>query len=154
MGKLPSTENARGQVAEERALEILIDKYESWPSWIKTCRRATKIEDSKGIDMIVFTNRGPIYIQIKSSKAAVVEARKNPKYKGMVIQAIVPGKSRLKIYQSLINKISERYNQTLSVERALKILLDKPYLLMSCQIKNVQDTLTEELYKRATFFEG
>jgi hypothetical protein len=55
----------KGIHAERRLLSIL--ESHPYPPWMYGVRPATKEEDERGIDIVVTTDVGPIYIQVKSS---------------------------------------------------------------------------------------
>ncbi len=57
----------RGRVNERRVLEAFA--LESRPPWIRRVREALRIEDNSGIDVVVESDIGKLYIQVKSSKA-------------------------------------------------------------------------------------
>jgi hypothetical protein len=57
---------ARGRSAEERVVEALA--LPSRPAWIHDARRATKAEDHAGIDAVVESDVGKLFVQVKSSR--------------------------------------------------------------------------------------
>ena len=54
----------RGHRNEERALEVIISAK---LNWVHSARLATKEEDSRGIDIVLETDIGQLFFQIKSS---------------------------------------------------------------------------------------
>ncbi len=56
---------ARGRANEQRALAIL--QRTAFPAWMKGARAGTPEEDARGIDLVVDSTVGPLYLQIKSS---------------------------------------------------------------------------------------
>ncbi len=66
----------RGGTNELRFFQAI--QAPSWnkPSWYRSVRRATKDEDSRGIDAIAQTDIGSIEIQIKSSFSGLAEHQK------------------------------------------------------------------------------
>lgn len=63
--------NQRGEANEERVLCALNEVKED-SAWMIGARRATHEEDARGVDIVVETSdRGPLFVQVKSSKAGV-----------------------------------------------------------------------------------
>ncbi len=56
---------ARGRRSEERALAAC--RSAARPSWIKTARPAAHDEDHAGIDLVLETDVGRLFVQVKSS---------------------------------------------------------------------------------------
>ncbi len=56
---------ARGRANEQRALTIL--RNTTFPAWVHGVRAGTPEEDARGIDLVVDSTVGPLYLQIKSS---------------------------------------------------------------------------------------
>jgi hypothetical protein len=56
----------RGRRSEERALEAC--RSDARPSWIKTARLAARREDHAGIDVVLETDVGRLFLQVKSSE--------------------------------------------------------------------------------------
>ncbi|MDE1988584.1 MAG: hypothetical protein KGI39_02695 [Patescibacteria group bacterium] len=76
---LKRTERSRGFWTEERFLRAIENANGNAPCWFKGVSKSTKEEDGKGIDFIVHTVFGNIFIQIKSSEigAIIFKKRKN-----------------------------------------------------------------------------
>lgn len=64
--------NALGRANEARLLEAVEWLAERQP-WIRGVRAGTPEEDKRGIDLVVTTDVGDLYLQSKSSKAAAVD---------------------------------------------------------------------------------
>src|SRR5271156_1710138 len=60
---------ARGIQAEERGVKAC--RSEGRPAWMKTARYATREEDRHGIDIVVETDVGRLFVQVKSSQRGV-----------------------------------------------------------------------------------
>jgi hypothetical protein len=56
----------RGRRSEERALAAC--QSDARPSWIKTARLAASREDHAGIDVVLETDVGRLFLQVKSSE--------------------------------------------------------------------------------------
>ena len=68
--KVGSDGRAVGRAGEERVLKAFLHinpKYIRLPSWWRGIRMATPEEDARGIDHVVHTDSGDIFIQIKTS---------------------------------------------------------------------------------------
>ena len=62
----------------------------SLPAWIRSTRKATKEEDARGIDFVIETDKGTVYLQVKSSKTAAEEfIKRHSAACHLVIAAIV-----------------------------------------------------------------
>jgi hypothetical protein len=56
----------RGRRSEDHVLEALA--LPSRPEWIRSVRKATKTEDRAGIDVVVESDVGKLFVQVKSSR--------------------------------------------------------------------------------------
>jgi hypothetical protein len=68
----------RGRRSETHVLEALA--LPTRPAWIRSFRKATKEEDAAGIDVVVESDVGKLFVQVKSSrggKAAFLERRRS-----------------------------------------------------------------------------
>lgn len=70
------TGSEKGFLAERRVLNLISHPPKQLPIWVVDARLATKEEDGRGIDIVVSTTHGPMWIQVKSSHGA---ARKHAK---------------------------------------------------------------------------
>jgi hypothetical protein len=67
--QLPNNkQNATGKLRELRTLEMVLSMRTSDPA-IVSARKATKEEDANGIDIVVETIFGSVFVQVKSDKA-------------------------------------------------------------------------------------
>ncbi len=60
----------RGKINELK-VEMAFSVPESRPDWFKKIRKATPDEDTKGIDFIIESDVGSLFLQVKSSWAGV-----------------------------------------------------------------------------------
>jgi hypothetical protein len=67
LGKLASE---RGRSSEKRLLTACL--LPGRPEWMRAARRATKQEDHDGIDVVVESDVGKLFIQVKSSRRGKV----------------------------------------------------------------------------------
>lgn len=96
--------NQKGEVAEWRcrqAASELCDLH----TWLQSARRASRQEDARGIDVVVESDIGLLYIQVKSSRFCARKFRqKRPNSKAIVV-IITPdmddAKVRNKVYDAL-----------------------------------------------------
>lgn len=80
--------NEKGRLAEQRCLESVNELRVKSP-WIYGARLANLKEDARGIDVVVETDLGKLYLQVKSSHYGAHKfRRKRPKAKAIVI--IIP----------------------------------------------------------------
>ena len=61
-----ATALARGRLAEERVLKAC--RSDSRPKWILTARFSCHAEDHAGIDIVLETDIGRLFLQVKSSR--------------------------------------------------------------------------------------
>lgn len=64
---LGKVRNERGTANEYKVLEGIQESSKK-PEWYVAARHATREEDDRGIDLIVTTDVGDVYLQVKSSK--------------------------------------------------------------------------------------
>lgn len=77
--------NEKGRLAEWRCLQAALVACAA-SHWLHNARLATQREDARGIDIVVATNLGNIYLQVKSSHHGAKKfRRKRPKSKAIVI---------------------------------------------------------------------
>lgn len=62
--------NQRGETNEIRVLNVLQTEQ---PAWMFSARAATEDEDSKGVDIVVDTDVGKLFLQVKSSRTGVAK---------------------------------------------------------------------------------
>lgn len=72
----------RGQENEARALRVLTSRAN--PDWVTSFVKASFEEDQDGIDIIIHSDVGKLFLQIKSSETGRMNA-KNPKNKAIVV---------------------------------------------------------------------
>lgn len=66
-------EKSRGFQTEERFVRAIENGNGDNPAWYKGMSWATKKEDQRGIDFIIHTIFGDIFVQIKSSEAGAIK---------------------------------------------------------------------------------
>lgn len=77
--------NLKGRLAEERALAAAFIACEK-ESWLYVARAATRTEDADGIDIVVYSEVGKLFLQVKSSHYGARRFRyKRPSAKVMVV---------------------------------------------------------------------
>ncbi len=77
----------RGRRSEHWVLEALA--LPARPSWIRSARKATPAEDHAGIDAVVESDVGKLFVQVKSSrggKAAFLERRRSARIAVVVVR--------------------------------------------------------------------
>ena len=100
----------RGRTSEERVLEALA--LPSRPAWMASFRKATQAEDHAGIDVVVESDVGKLFVQVKSSrggKAAFAQRRRSARV-GVVVVIVTdsPEKVLAKVVGEL-GKIRAEY---------------------------------------------
>jgi len=81
--------NRKGHEAETRALNAAHSLC-LVRSWLRSARKATPDEDGRGIDIVVETTIGPLYLQIKSSLGAARSFRHGRKNCKAIVVIITP----------------------------------------------------------------
>lgn len=77
--------NLKGQLAEKRVLRAAFQLCEQ-ASWLFVARLADKNEDASGIDVVVYSSIGKLYLQVKSSHCGARKFRiKRPTAKVMIV---------------------------------------------------------------------
>ncbi len=77
--------NARGAAAEAvvlAAAQLAVERHE----WLTEARAATPAEDRRGIDVVVGSDVGPLFLQIKEGRAAARAF--NTERRGTLIEAV------------------------------------------------------------------
>ena len=91
---------ALGKIGNERGLEnefkVLngVRGASSKPAWYRDVRHATREEDDRGIDVVVYTDIGELYLQVKSSKFRAVQFKRKSR-KQMIGMIVVKVKDTL-----------------------------------------------------------
>lgn len=82
--------NERGRRNEDRFFEAMgVSSVEEVPRWVFGIRRASAKEDSRGIDAIIITDVGKLFIQIKSSEAGATKFKNSLHCRHRIIDVIV-----------------------------------------------------------------
>lgn len=76
MSEIGRIATEKGKRAESRALEAAQRITESW---MKSVRLATRKEDEAGIDIVVESDVGKLFLQVKSSKGSARSFSKRPR---------------------------------------------------------------------------
>lgn len=105
----------------ELKVEQILEKG-PWPSWFLTYRKSTRVEDSKGIDFIIYTDKGEIFLQVKSSvkgAKSFFRAKRSRNFTRITLVVIdkyerkrMKRQNRLKLkthQEILLEKLYERY---------------------------------------------
>jgi hypothetical protein len=95
--------HARGVLAEKRVLDACGSPRR--PAWLLGARRASQEEDAGGIDIVVDSDVGPLWLQVKSSvygKARFLAKAPRPGIGVVVITPYDPDEAvRAKVYSAL-----------------------------------------------------
>lgn len=103
----------RGYNSEEKALGII---NEFAFTWLKEARRTKHGDyDHRGIDILVSTDRGDIYVQVKSSGGAMRRWRAKNRKRGFDISSyvviIVGDRERALVFSELREKLERAYEK-------------------------------------------
>jgi hypothetical protein len=98
---------ARGKESEERFFKAFTKGRWRKPSWYKSVRPATGLEDSEGYDFFINTDIGELPIQVKSSKKYVARyRRRHPESDAIIV--VVGNLSRSRIRELTLHLIKRR----------------------------------------------
>ena len=98
--------NKRGADNEQRLIDAVNFKNSVWPKWLIGIEKSSRDQDAKGIDIVVETDVGRIFIQVKSSKCGLDSVKKKKKH--IVYMVINERKSMDKIYDTFIGVIGHK----------------------------------------------
>lgn len=101
---------ARGRSAEERVVEALA--LPSRPAWVLGARRATKAEDHAGIDAVVDSDVGKLFVQVKSSrtgKAKFQERKRGVRVAIVIVRGGDDGEAVLRKVVGELAKVRAEY---------------------------------------------
>jgi hypothetical protein len=108
--------NQKGKLAEKRVF-LAVEKLSTEYTWIHSARLATLKEDARGIDVVVETPIGPLYIQVKSSPRGV-RHYKSKRRKARVIMVIVkPEMDDRKLRDKVSGALHVQRNHILEIRR-------------------------------------
>jgi hypothetical protein len=100
----------RGRTNEARVIEALA--LPTRPAWMRAARKATKSEDHAGIDVVVESDVGKLYVQVKSSpggKAAFLERRRSARIAIVVVHVTDSPETLLRKVVGELGKIRAEY---------------------------------------------
>ena len=78
----------RGRANEKRALDACV--LPARPAWMQSVRMASREEDRDGIDLVIDSDVGKLYVQVKSSrggKMAFLQRRRRARVAVVVVSA-------------------------------------------------------------------
>lgn len=101
----------KGTGGEARILNLLLSNKDAWPEWLHSIRAATYSEDQKGCDVVIATDVGKLYLQVKSSWTGIEHFKK--KRKSKMIETILsrPQDDPKEVFRIAIRKLSDMRNQ-------------------------------------------
>ena len=86
----------KGKHAEQRVLQAVHELTKS-VTWMNSTRRSTSQEDTQSIDVVLETNIGMLFVQVKSSRTGARHFRRKRRRAHIVIVVIEPEMSDTKI---------------------------------------------------------
>lgn len=108
--------NKKGRRTEDRFFEAMeVSFVKEMLAWVSDVCRASHKEDAKGIDAVIITDVGKLFIQIKSSEAGAIRFRNGRNCRHRPISVIV-----IREHHSMAEIREEA--KTLLVELRLRIL--------------------------------
>lgn len=112
---------AKGQITEDRFFEAMSeDDSGQKPKWLLSVARASRQEDAEGIDAIIKTDIGKIFVQIKSSETGArkfMNGKNYQKNKDIVIIVILKGDSAKHIRHKAYEKIGIKRKELITRQK-------------------------------------
>lgn len=81
-----------------------------FPSFVQSCRLATRAEDQSGIDIVVYTDVGPLYLQIKAGSGKAGDGLKY-RVKGIGLIREVLQLDREELWWRICKRLMELHDQ-------------------------------------------
>jgi hypothetical protein len=94
----------RGRTNEERVLHAC--RLASRPPWMKSARRATRAEDHDGIDVVVESDVGKLYVQVKSSRRGKAEFQERRRRARVAVVVVGSGDAPEKILARVVGQLA------------------------------------------------
>jgi hypothetical protein len=108
--------NQKGKLAEERVF-LAIEKLSTEFSWIQSTRLATRKEDARGIDVVVETPIGPLYVQVKSSPRGVRHYKSKRRKARVIVVIVKPEMDERKLRDKVGGALHVQRNHILEIRR-------------------------------------
>ncbi len=83
LGRIGNERGRRSEAVVAKALESIGSL--PWPPWVLSGRMATREEDHQQIDAVIETDRGTMFLQIKSSKGRRVNKKLKSRGIGLLV---------------------------------------------------------------------
>lgn len=109
--------SARGLESELRVIEAC--RLKARPSWLRRTRRATRIEDRSGIDVVVETDVGTMLIQVKSSDFGKERFRPR-RFLGISIVVVRAADTPEGLLGKVVDALSDLRAERLKVQEAMR----------------------------------
>lgn len=107
----------KGARAEASVVQVL-NNHERRPGWLLESRACTEEEDARGIDVVVNTDIGEIYIQVKSSKSNAQKFLRKYPQRNVGMAIIRPQDDRETVYNKAIDAVAKQRSEILKACRA------------------------------------
>lgn len=104
-----------GESAEKRVDEAFCEVHEEghFPEWLKRWERHKKhsIEDRNGVDLTFFTDVGPIFVQIKSSRGNAIRFQNHHRGRRVICVVVIDVRDpNTQIFNQVLTCISNQRN--------------------------------------------
>ncbi len=90
----------RGRINENRVWQVVNDCRSLWPEWFQGAWLSSKTDDGRGIDLVVMSDVGKLYFQIKSSEAGRKKFERQRRH--LPIELIVVKNTDTDLYQKVL----------------------------------------------------
>jgi hypothetical protein len=97
--------NEKGHLAERRCLQSVNELCVRYP-WIYGARLANLKEDSRGIDVVVETDLGKLYLQVKSSHYGAHKYRRKRPHAKTIIIIIPSDMTDAKLQNAVVDRLN------------------------------------------------
>ncbi len=102
----------RGRASEQRVLDACV--LAGRPPWMRTARQATPAEDHDGIDVVIESDVGKLYVQVKSSRRGKAAFEKRRRRVRAVVVVVAGGDTPDKLLRKVVGQLAALRAQFLS----------------------------------------
>ena len=95
----------RGRTSEQRVLEAC--QLPARPAWMKSARAATRAEDHDGIDVVVESDVGKLFVQVKSSRRGKADFEERRRRARVAVVVVGAGDAAEKVLRKVVGELAK-----------------------------------------------
>lgn len=95
----------RGRTSEQRVLEAC--QLPARPGWMKSARAATRTEDHDGIDVVVESDVGKLFVQVKSSRRGKADFEEKRRRARVAVVVVGAGDAAEKVLRKVVGELAK-----------------------------------------------